>query len=146
MRRKHNHEMLAENGVRVRLRAKERDEIQQLCDLIKAHTKDGDWLIAYPYGPTSNFMTNRRSYEYNLYIDNTADVAHFYKDTLKKIEKFRPAALIIDNRAVNQTEDSRFKNWAASTYEWIKTHYTYAGTYRKQEVYLRPDLYTPPAP
>ena len=42
---------------------------------------------------------------------------------------------------MNQTEDSRFFNWAPETYQWIKSNYAYAGTFRRQEIYLRPDLY-----
>lgn len=144
--KKRNAELIAENGVRVFLRGKDRDETQQMCDLIKAHTRKGDWLICYPYGPTINFMTDRPSYEFNLYVDNSGDVAHFREDSLKKFEKYKPAVIVIDNRAVNQTEESRFKNWASETYAWIKAHYAYAGTFRKQELYLRPDLYTPPTP
>jgi len=144
--KKRNTELVAENGVRVWMRKQDRDETQKLCEVIKAHTKKGEWLICYPYAPTINFMTDRPSYEFNLYVDNSGDVSHFHEDTLKKIEKYKPAALIIDNRAVNQTEDSRFQNWAAETYAWIKANYAYAGTFRKQEVYLRPDLYTPQKP
>lgn len=139
-REKRNREMKAENGVRVWLKKGECEDIQKLADLIKAHSKPGDYLACYPYQPTINFMTDRPAYEYNLYIDNAHNIANFHEETMAKIEKFRPAAIVIDNRPVNQTEESRFQNWAAKTYEWIKAHYTYAGTFRRQELYFRPDL------
>ncbi len=138
--RRRDKELIAENGVRVWMRGKDRDELQQLCDIIKARTKSDDYLVCYPYTPTINFMTNRRSFEYNLYVDNAYDTSRFFDDTMREVEKYRPAAIIIDNRPINQTEQSRFRNWAGPTYQWIREHYTYAGTFLRQEVYLRPDL------
>lgn len=138
---KRKSELVAQNGVRVLLKKKEREELQALCDVIESHTKPGDYLVTYPYAPTVNFMTDRPSYEFNLYVDNAHNVGGFLDETLGEIEKYRPAAILIDNRAVNQTEASRFRNWAASTYQWIQQNYAYAGTFRRQEVYLRPDLY-----
>lgn len=134
-------ELAAQNGVRVLLKKKEAEELQTLCDLIQNNTKPGDYLVTYPYAPTVNFMTDRPSYEFNLYVDNAHNVSGFLKETRAEIEKYHPAAILIDNRAVNQTEASRFRNWAASTYQWIQKNYAYAGTFRRQEVYLRPDLY-----
>ncbi len=140
-RTKRRFELVAENGVRVWLKQKERDDVAEICRVIKTYTKPADYVVCYPYAPTINFMTNRPSYEYNLYVDNAHNVWGFFKDTLAEVAKYRPAAILIDNRALNQTEDSRFCNWAPDTYEWIKTHYAYAGTFRRQEIYLRPDLY-----
>ncbi len=140
-RSKRRYELVAENGVRVRLKLREQEELQKLCEVIKTHTRAGDYLVTYPYSPTVNFMTDRRSYEYNLYVDNAYNVSEFHADTLREVEKFRPAAILIDNRAINKAEASRFKNWARETYDWVREHYSYAGTFRGQEVYLRPDLY-----
>jgi len=145
-REKKNYELTAENGVRVWVKKQERDELSQLVQLVHDHTKPGDYLVTYPYSPTVNFMTDRPSYEYNLYVDNASGVANFYSETLAEIARFRPAVIVIDNRPINHTEDSRFRNWAASTYEWIRQHYAYAGTFRRQEVYFRPDLYAPSVP
>jgi len=142
-RRKRKFELVAENGVRVWLKGSERDELQKLCDLIKTHSRPGDYLVTYPYSPTINFMTDRPSFEYNLYVDNAHNVSSFHRETLAEFAKYHPAVVIIDNRAVNQTEDSRFSNWAAETYRWLQENYRHAGTFHRQEVYLRPDLYTP---
>jgi hypothetical protein len=140
-RKMRKYDFVAENGVHVWLKQKERDEIADIYRVISTHTKPSDYLVCYPYGPTINFMTNRPSYEYNLYVDNAHNVSGFFWETLAEIGKYRPAAIIVDNRALNQTEDSRFSNWAAETYAWIKKHYAYAGTFRRQEIYLRRDLY-----
>lgn len=139
-REKRKSEMRAQNGVRVFLKKDESAQIQKLADLIQAHTKPGDYVACYPYQPTINFMTDRPAYEYNLYIDNAHNVSRFHEETMAKIEKFRPAAIVIDNRPVNQTEESRFQNWAAETYAWVRANYTWAGTFRRQELYFRPDL------
>lgn len=138
--RRRNKELVAENGVRVWMREKDRDELQKLCDLIKTKTHTEDYVVCYPYSPTINFMTNRRSFEHNLYVDNAYNTTMFFEDTVREVGQYRPAAIIIDNRAINQTEQSRFSNWAAQTYQWIRENYKYAGTYCRQEVYLRPDL------
>jgi hypothetical protein len=140
-RKKRKFELVAENGVHVWLKQKERDEVAEICRVIMTYTKPTDYIVCYPYAPTINFMTKRPSYEYNLYVDNAHNVSSFFQETLAEVEKYRPAAILIDNRALNQTEDSRFYNWAANTYEWIKTNYAYAGTFRRQEIYLRPDLF-----
>jgi hypothetical protein len=139
-KRKRTHELKAENGVHVWLKRQECEELRTLCEVIKTRTRPGDYLVTYPYSPTVNFMTDRPSFEYNLYVDNAHNVASFHEETLREFEKYRPAAVVIDNRAVNKTEASRFKNWAAETYRWLQENYHYAGTYRRQEVYLRPDL------
>jgi hypothetical protein len=140
-RKKRKFEFVAENGVHVWLKHREREEVAEIFRVITTHTKPTDYVVCYPYAPTINFMTNRPSSEYNLYVDNAHNVNDFIWETMTEVEKYRPAAILIDNRALNQTEESRFKNWAAATYAWIQSNYAHAGTFRRQEIYLRPDLY-----
>jgi hypothetical protein len=140
-RKMRKHEFVAENGVHVWLKQKEREDIAEMFQVLKTHTQPSDYIVCYPYAPTINFMTNRPTYEYNLYVDNAHNVSQFFQETLAEVAKYRPAAILIDNRALNQTEESRFRNWAPETYDWIKSNYAYAGTFRRQEIYLRPDLY-----
>jgi hypothetical protein len=140
-RKMRKYKFVAENGVSVWLKQKEREDIAQMFEVLQAHTKPSDYIVCYPYAPTINFMTNRPSYEYNLYVDNAHNVSGFFRETLEEVQKYRPAAILIDNRALNQTEESRFRNWAPDTYEWIRSNYAYAGTFRRQEIYLRPDRY-----
>ena len=139
-RKLRKYEFVAENGVRVWLKQKEREDISQMFQVLSTYTRPSDYIVCYPYAPTINFMTNRPSYEYNLYVDNAHNVSEFFQETLAEVAKYRPAAILIDNRALNQTEASRFRNWAPETYTWIRSHYAYAGTFRRQEIYLRPDL------
>ncbi len=140
-RKMRKYKFVAENGVSVWLKQKEREDIAKMFEVLQTHTKPSDYIVCYPYAPTINFMTNRPSYEYNLYVDNAHNVSGFFQETLAEVKKYRPAAILIDNRALNQTEESRFRNWAPDTYEWIRSNYAYAGTFRRQEIYLRPDLY-----
>ena len=140
-RKMRKYKFVGENGVSVWLKQKEREEIAKMFEVLQTHTKPSDYIVCYPYAPTINFMTNRPSYEYNLYVDNAHNVSGFFRETLDEVKKYRPAAILIDNRALNQTKESRFRNWAPDTYEWIKSNYAYAGTFRRQEIYLRPDLY-----
>jgi hypothetical protein len=140
-RKMRKYKFVAENGVSVWLKQKEREDIAKMFEVLQAHTKPSDYIVCYPYAPTINFMTNRPSYEYNLYVDNAHNVSGFFRETLDEVQKYRPAAILIDNRALNQTEESRFRNWAPDTYEWIRSNYGYAGTFRRHEIYLRPDLY-----
>lgn len=134
-------EFIAENGVRVFLGRKEKDDRQGLYDVVMKHSGPSDYVVCYPYNPTINFMTNRRSYEYNLYADNATETETFYSETVAEISKFRPAIIVIDNRDINKSDSSRFAVWAASSYEYIKAHYHNAGAFGRQEVYVRPDLW-----
>jgi hypothetical protein len=84
-----------------------------------------------------NFMTNRRSYLYNLYVDNATEPVNFQNDTIADIEKYKPAAILIDDVAMNQTAASRFSVWAEPVYDYIRNTYEYAGTLVNNEIYLR---------
>ncbi len=132
-------ELIAQNGVRVFLKGPERDALQGLADMIASRTDPADYIVCYPYAPTINFMTNRRSYESNLYVDNATAPERFHEETLAEIARYRPAAIIIDNRKINKAESSQFSAWAAETYAHIQQTYRHAGTFGRQEVYLRPD-------
>ena len=48
--------------------------------------------------------------------------------------------VIIDNRAINGAEASRFTHWAPEVYEYLKANYTLAGTFKEAvEVFTRPE-------
>lgn len=134
---KRRYEFVAENGVRVWLKKKELAEMQGVYDLLRTRTKPGEYIVCYPYAPTINFFANRPSYEYNLYIDNATAGADFHQETLAELAKYAPAAIVIDNREINKNDASQFSQWAADTYEYIRTHYHLGGTFGRQEVYLR---------
>lgn len=134
---KRRYEFVAENGVRVWLKKKELAEMQGVYDLLRTRTKPGEYVVCYPYAPTVNFFANRPSYEYNLYIDNATAGADFHQETLAELAKYAPAAIVVDNREINKNDASQFSQWAADTYEYIRSHYHLGGTFGRQEVYLR---------
>jgi len=134
-------EFTAENGVRVLLSRKELEERKGVYDAVMKYTTAEDYVVCYPYAPTINFMTNRRSYEYNQYADNATETHFFHDETVSEIQKFRPAVIVIDNRDINKSDSSRFAIWAASSYQYIRSNYRDAGKFGRQEVYVRPDLF-----
>ena len=129
----------ADNDVTALLPAPEAEETHQLYEVLKAHTTRNDYIVCFPYAPTVNFMNNRRSYLYNLYLDNVNRPANFDAKAIADIEKYRPAAILINDDPMNVVNASRFSVWAAPTSAYIRQHYRYAGTYRRNDVYLAPD-------
>ncbi len=139
--RKRGYELRAGNGVHVLLKKKEVEEFQGLYDAVMKYSGPNDYVVCYPYAPTVNFMTGRRSYEYNLYVDDLHHEKNFHTNTVQEVATLRPAVILIEDRDINKTEASRFSNWAAPTYAYIREKYRHAGTIRRQEIYIRPDLY-----
>jgi hypothetical protein len=110
---------------------------QALYQTIVNHSTPKDYVVCFPYQPMVNFMTNRRSYLYNLYVDNSSAPLQFKEQAIAEIEKYKPGAILIDDVAMNQIPASRFTVWAAPVYQYIKDHYDYAGTEVGNEIYLR---------
>ena len=100
------------NGVNVNVEENDLKQYEALRDFILQNSKGPDFLICYPYSPTINFFTNRRSYEFNLYIDNATAGSVFQSQAIERIKQYAPPLIIIDNWPINKTEMSRFMNWA----------------------------------
>jgi hypothetical protein len=137
------------NGVDVVLSPGDAAAMEGLRDAVLNHSSPGEFVVVYPYAPTINFMTDRPSYEYNLYVDDSTADDRFQREARERIERHRPAVIVIDNRPINRTERSRFKNWAADLMSYISSSYRLAGAFqvgrREIEVYARPDkIETPP--
>ena len=115
--------------------------LQALCKVVEEHSKPDEYLVAYPYHPTINVMTNRRTYEKNVYIDNAERKRDWDREAIKRFEKFQPAVIVLSDWAVNGHEGSRFSAWAAPTKAWIQAHYQSRGTFKTDvdefEVYTR---------
>jgi len=144
--RKRSLEMVAENGVRVFLKKGEQKRVQAIHDLIMRSSAPGEWVVTFPYSPTVNLLTNRPSYLKNLYVDNASADRTFTEATITGFARFRPAVILIDQRDINDTEFSRFKNWAAPVYEFIRQHYVRVGgdlDLDGNEIYVRPDKISP---
>jgi hypothetical protein len=135
-----NRDFHAANGVHVKLSPAEWEEASAFYRIITAVSAPGEYLICYPYNPEINFMTDRPSYEYNFYIDNAMIPSErFHQETLQKIATYHPVVFVITNWAINNTEYSQFKNWAASTYASIAESYTLAYRHGNVEIFVRPD-------
>jgi hypothetical protein len=128
----------ADNEVTALLPPADAKESKGLYETIIAHSNRNDYVVCFPYAPTVNFMTNRRSYLYNLYIDNATRPPDFDAQAIADIERYRPAAILINDDPMNVVEASRFSVWAARTMAYIREHYRYAGTFRRNDVYLAP--------
>jgi len=128
----------ADNGVVAFLPKEQKPEYEALYQAVTQNSAQNDWVICYPYAPTVNFMTNRRSYLYNLYVDNATRPATFDQEAIAAIEQKKPAVILIDDTPINATESSRFSVWATPTLEYIKNHYRYVGTYVRNAVYVAP--------
>jgi hypothetical protein len=128
-----------DNEVVALLPAAEAEETRQLYEVVKSHSNRNDYVVCFPYAPTVNFMTNRRSYLYNLYVDNVNRPGNFDKKALADFSKYRPSVILVNDDPMNVVNASRFSVWAATTMTYIKQHYQYAGTFRRNDVYLAPN-------
>ncbi|MEI8292574.1 MAG: hypothetical protein WCG66_01150 [bacterium] len=130
----------APGGIDFRVKPAELRDWEGLRDALLRHSQAGDFLITYPYVPLLNILAQRPSYQFKLYVDNATESANFSKHAIADFEKNKPALVVINNRDINKTEISRFKNWAAPFYQHVASTYVLEGTYLKTvEVFVRPD-------
>ncbi|MEX1045130.1 MAG: hypothetical protein WEC73_03295 [Chthoniobacterales bacterium] len=128
------------NGVRAKVKAKEFADWEGLRDSVLAHSAPGDFVITYPYVPIVNVMCDRPTYQWSLYIDNATASPKFFKAEEAHLAERRPAVIVINNRAINRSEVSRFHNWAAPLHAVIARDYELVGEFFERiEVYARPD-------
>ena len=144
-RRRHL-EFNSSNGVRVKLNPVELSRCTVLRDAILSHSKPGEYVTCYPYFPMVNFMTDRPSYVKNLYADNALPPEQFFNEAVTSIQKHHPAVIVIGTGRINSTEASRFQNWAAKTYAYIKEHYALVATKDDMEIYANKPVDTAPTP
>lgn len=118
------------NGVRVWVhKDKEFPILEGVRSAVVEHSRPGDWLVCYPYQPGYNVMTDRSTYEHDLYQDNATAPRGWSRYAIRRIEEKKPAVLVIDNRAINKVEASRFSVWAAPVYEYLQANYELCGTF-----------------
>jgi hypothetical protein len=134
----------APGGIDFRVKPAELRNWEGLRDALLHHSQPGDFLITYPYVPLLNIMAQRPSYQSKFYVDNATASANFSAHAIADFEQHQPALVVINNRDINKTEVSRFKNWAAPFYQHIANKYVLAGTYfGRIEVFVRPDRWMP---
>jgi hypothetical protein len=125
------------NGVRVNVHQKTYAELEGIRKAVAEHSKPGEWLVCYPYQPGYNVMTDRPSYERELYNDNATAPRNWSRETIEKMQEKQPAIVIIDDRAINQVEASRFSKWAAPVYKHVRNTYGLIGKIETIEIYGR---------
>jgi len=143
-REKASHRFDALNGVHVLVRQKEARWLAGLRDAVLRHSSPGEFVVCFPYSPTINFMTDRPSPLHNLYVDNATAGKHFTETFLKIMNDSRPAVVVLDQRKINRSEASRFRNWAPDACRWLEKNYVYIGRYDRNEVFARKDKATGP--
>lgn len=120
----------AENGVRVFVTKREQQSLVEMLKVIRAHSKPGEYLVAYPYHPAINVLANRPTYERDVYVDNATRTSRWEDEAIARIEKFRPAVIVLSEWDVNGTEASRFSAWAPRAKAWIEQNYEAAGVFQ----------------
>lgn len=139
-----SHEFCALNGVNVNVRDREAVWLAGLRDAVLRHSSPGEYVLCLPYSPTINFMTDRPSPMHNLYVDNSTAGKDFEAGFPSMITGSSPAVVVIDQRQINKSERSRFRNWAPGSYQWLCENYVYFGRYFRSEVFVRKDKITGP--
>lgn len=132
-------EFQASNGVRVKLTPGEFKDASAINGIISAVSEPSEYVICYPYNPEVNFMTDRPSYEHNLYADNGIPPERFHSEAVAKIKKYHPVVFVVTDWEVNNTKESRFSDWAAATYGYIVSNYVRAYRNGNVEVFVRAD-------
>jgi hypothetical protein len=127
-----------ENGVRVWVhKDKDWPEFDGVRRLVAEHSRPGEWLVCFPYQPGYNVMTDRPTYLHSLYQDNSTTGPNWAPRTIREFEKHHPAVVIVDDRAINKVEASRFSVWAKPVHEYLTQHYDLRGTFGTVEVFCR---------
>ena len=139
----------AENGVKIHCSKRQALSLSTVRDAILSHSHPGDFLICFPYMPGYNLLTNRPTYLHSVYINNATASSSWATNTIQEFIDHRPPVIVIDNRAVNGTDASRFSHWALPVYEYIQIHYTKVAQVKSPQEFievfsLSPSPITPP--
>lgn len=137
------------NGVNAKVKPEDLADWEGLRHAVLSHSSPDDFVITYPYVPLVNVMCDRPTYQWSLYVDNATVSSSFFEQEIALIKERRPAVIVINNRRINKTEFSRFRNWAAPLQGQIRADYELVGTFFDEaiEVYVLPEKATePPRP
>ena len=116
------------NGVDVILNRSEYDEMNTLFSATVLNSTKKDYVVCYPYLPGVNFMTARPTFQTNLYIDNVVQAPDWQQTEIAKIQRYRPAVIVIDDWKINGSEESRFSHWAMQMSKFIGSRYRLIAT------------------
>jgi hypothetical protein len=135
------------NGVNFRVSPNELSQWEGIRDAILKNSKSGDYVVTYPYVALLNVLSDRPSYQRKLYADNATETLAFSQRAIQELDKNKPAVVVVNNRDINKNEISRFKNWAAPFYNYLKSQYSLEGVYFGQvEVFVRRSQSISPLP
>jgi 4-amino-4-deoxy-L-arabinose transferase-like glycosyltransferase len=119
----------ASNGVQARVKASEISDWKGLRDAVLQNSASGEFVVTYPYVPIVNVMCDRPTYQWSLYVDNATASSSFQQKEGANLRERKPAVIVINNRDINKTEQSRFNVWASMLYAQIREDYDLVGTF-----------------
>jgi hypothetical protein len=123
------------NGVDVFLTKAEFQEINALFSATIWNSTKKDYVVCYPYLPGVNFITARPTFQNFRHIDDVNRSQDWQQIEIVKIQKFRPAVIVIDDWTLNGTEDARFSHWATQMTKFIEDHYRLVATMNNKRVF-----------
>ena len=123
------------NGVDVILNRGEYEEANTLFAAAVLNSTKKDYVVCYPYLPGVNFITARPTFQINLYVDNMVRPPSWEQMEIAKIQQHRPAVIVIDDRTLNGTEESRFSLWATQMTKFIESHYRLVAAVNSKKVF-----------
>lgn len=136
----------AGNGVTVKVAPDELAQLTFLRDVVETHSRPGDAIVCVPYCPGIAFMTGRRMLLRNFYVDDTFPQLRpqWLSTAIAETRTARPPVVLVQDWAINGTEQSRFDHWAAPYVDVLKelAGETVAGP--ATTVYLIDPANTPP--
>jgi hypothetical protein len=114
-----------EKGIDVYLNPPEFQLISQLNSTIRAASGPEEFVLCFPYCPGINFITNRPTFQKYLYVDDSFLILHpgWLEEIKSEIVMKRPQVIVINDWAINNTEISRFRNWAKPVYDYVNQMY-----------------------
>jgi len=117
------------NGVQAKVKASEISDWEDLRDAVAQNSAPGEFVVTYPYVPIVNVMCDRPTYQWSLYVDNATASTSFEEKEGAILRDRKPSVIVVNNRAINKTEQSRFRNWASELYAQIRHDYDLVGNY-----------------
>ncbi len=135
----------AENGVDVKVAPAELEQLTFLRDSVTANSQPGDAIVCVPYCPGVAFMTARRMLLHNFYVDDSFLVLRprWLPSAIAETKVARPSVAIVQDWAINGTEQSRFTNWAARYVDVLKDQARAQVSGPGTTIYLRGPANTP---
>jgi hypothetical protein len=123
------------NGVDLFLTKAEHEEVNTLFSATVWNSTKKDYVVCYPYLPGVNFITARRTFQSLLYIDDVTGSQEWQQAEIARIQRFRPAVIVIDDWTINGTEESRFSHWATLMTTFIESHYRLVASVNNKKVF-----------